>query len=103
MCVCGSPFGGLSLTSSSLSLSPSLTDRIHWQLGSLSHAVNSETTGYVPLPDFPAEAPDPTVRNVEDEGWWNRTKEDSKKKNFYESGLSVHCPFVELMFLRCIH
>jgi hypothetical protein len=32
-------------------------------LGSLSHIVNHSTLGYQALPDFPAEAPDPSVRS----------------------------------------
>ena len=65
------------------------SDRIHWQLGSLSHAVNSEATGYAPLSGFPTEVPDPSVRNVEDDSWWGRSKE-KKKENFYESGTHTH-------------
>lgn len=42
-----------------------ILDRDHFQLGSLSHYLNIRTTGYRDLPDFPTEAPDPTVRNVE--------------------------------------
>ena len=41
------------------------TGRDMYQLGSLSHAINAEATGYQKLPDFPEEKPDPTVRNVE--------------------------------------
>jgi AP-3 complex subunit beta len=66
-------------------LESAFKDRIHWQLGSLSHAVNSEATGYMAISDFPAEPPDPTVRNVEDDSWWGKTNE--KKKNLHdESG-----------------
>lgn len=65
-------------------LESSFKDRIHWQLGSLSHAINSEVVGYTPLSDFPSEAPDPSVRDVEDDSWWGRSKE-KKKDNFYES------------------
>lgn len=42
--------------------------RTQWQLGSLSHAINAEASGYNPLPEFPEEAPDPSARNVE-VGW----------------------------------
>ncbi|CAI7996336.1 AP-3 complex subunit beta-2 [Geodia barretti] len=75
-------------------LESAFKDRIHWQLGSLSHAVNSEATGYMALSDFPAEPPDPSVRNVEDDSWWGKTKEkkknlhgdsDSEASNFYSS------------------
>ncbi|KAJ8417941.1 hypothetical protein AAFF_G00227840 [Aldrovandia affinis] len=41
------------------------TDRDHFQLGSLSHLVNSKAEGYLELPDWPDAAPDPSVRNVE--------------------------------------
>ncbi|KAI8480982.1 AP-3 complex subunit beta-2 [Branchiostoma belcheri] len=46
-------------------LDSSFKDRDQWQLGSLSHMINQRASGYSPLPDFPATAPDPTVRNVE--------------------------------------
>ena len=36
-----------------------------WQLGSLSHFINAEASGYIPLPGHPAEPPDPSVRDVE--------------------------------------
>ncbi|EPQ15290.1 AP-3 complex subunit beta-2 [Myotis brandtii] len=42
-------------------------DRDHFQLGSLSHLLNAKATGYQELPDWPEEAPDPSVRNVEEE------------------------------------
>jgi len=63
--------------------------RTQWQLGSLSHAINAEASGYNPLPEFPEEAPDPSARNVEDDSFWrDRSRSRSKKKeNFYsESG-----------------
>ncbi|XP_077120108.1 AP-3 complex subunit beta-2 isoform X4 [Ranitomeya variabilis] len=40
-------------------------DRDHFQLGSLSHLLNAKAVGYQELPDWPDEAPDPSVRNVE--------------------------------------
>ena len=46
-------------------LESSYTARSVWRIGSLSHIINNEANGYIPLPDFPEEAPDPTVRNVE--------------------------------------
>ena len=61
------------------------TDRGQWQLGSLSHAVNSETTGYIPLPDFPTEAPDPGVREVDDDIWGMRPGSGKKTSKFYGS------------------
>ncbi len=36
-----------------------------YQLGSMSHYLNMRVNGYLPLPDFPATAPDNSVRNVE--------------------------------------
>lgn len=41
------------------------TDRDHFQLGSLSHLLNTKAGGYQELPDWPESAPDPSVRNVE--------------------------------------
>ncbi|XP_072215103.1 AP-3 complex subunit beta-1 isoform X2 [Excalfactoria chinensis] len=40
-------------------------DRDHFQLGTLSHTLNSQATGYLELSDWPEVAPDPAVRNVE--------------------------------------
>ncbi|XP_008421635.1 AP-3 complex subunit beta-1 isoform X2 [Poecilia reticulata] len=40
-------------------------DRDRFQLGTLSHSLNIKTTGYQELSDWPAAAPDPSVRNVE--------------------------------------
>ncbi|KZS18176.1 AP-3 complex subunit beta [Daphnia magna] len=40
-------------------------DRDEFQLGSLSHYLNSRVVGYMDLPSFPAVAPDSSVRNVE--------------------------------------
>lgn len=40
-------------------------DRDQYQLGSLSHLLNTKASGYQELPEWPEEAPDPTVRNVE--------------------------------------
>lgn len=41
------------------------SDRDRFQLGTLSHSLNSKATGYQELSDWPAVAPDPSVRNVE--------------------------------------
>ncbi|NXU20317.1 AP3B1 protein, partial [Pardalotus punctatus] len=40
-------------------------DRDHFQLGTLSHTLNSRATGYLELSDWPEVAPDPAVRNVD--------------------------------------
>ena len=58
---------------------PSL-GRSHWQLGSLSHAINADASGYIPLLPFPSEAPDPSVRDVEDDSFWAKRPDSGKKK-----------------------
>ncbi|XP_029431280.1 LOW QUALITY PROTEIN: AP-3 complex subunit beta-1 [Rhinatrema bivittatum] len=40
-------------------------DRDRFQLGSLSHTLNTKATGYLELSNWPEVAPDPSVRNVE--------------------------------------
>ncbi|NXQ24401.1 AP3B1 protein, partial [Alaudala cheleensis] len=40
-------------------------DRDRFQLGTLSHSLNSRATGYLELSDWPEAAPDPSVRNVD--------------------------------------
>lgn len=65
-------------------LESSYTARSVWRIGSLSHIVNNEATGYIPLPDFPEEPPDPTVRNVEDDLFYSKIQK-KKKKSFYSS------------------
>ena len=40
-------------------------NRQSYQLGSMSHYLNAKVSGYHDLPEFPAAAPDPSVRNVE--------------------------------------
>ncbi|CAO1380370.1 unnamed protein product [Diamesa hyperborea] len=44
------------------------TGREKYQLGTMSHYLNTRLTGYQNLPDFPETAPDNTVRNVESPG-----------------------------------
>lgn len=64
-------------------------DREQFQLGSLSHYIDSRAIGYHELSAFPEVAPDPTVRNVEVPVEWAtavKTKTKSKpvkKKSFY--------------------
>ncbi|XP_071965282.1 AP-3 complex subunit beta-2-like isoform X2 [Antedon mediterranea] len=64
-------------------------DRDQYQLGSLSHVINSKANGYIELPNFPDVAPDPTVRNVEEVITWSKSKDKGKKarkpKSFYSS------------------
>ncbi|KAG0715239.1 AP-3 complex subunit beta-1 [Chionoecetes opilio] len=43
----------------------SFKDRDQFQLSTLSHLINARAAGYQDLPDFPPEAPDPSVRCVE--------------------------------------
>ena len=40
-------------------------DRDRFQLGTLSHSLNAKAVGYLELSDWPAVAPDQSVRNVE--------------------------------------
>ncbi|CDQ87099.1 unnamed protein product [Oncorhynchus mykiss] len=40
-------------------------DRDRYQLGTLSHTINTKASGYLELSDWPAVAPDQSVRNVE--------------------------------------
>ncbi len=67
---------------------PLPSGRSHWQLGSLSHAINADATGYIPLPSFPTEAPDPTVRDVDEDSFWSKRPDSAsssskKKREFY--------------------
>lgn len=43
----------------------SLSDRDRYQLGTLSHTINTKASGYLELSDWPAVAPDLSVRDVE--------------------------------------
>ncbi len=67
-------------------------DRDIFQLGSLSHFLNVRAAGYQDLPEFPTDAPDPSVRNVEPPpkapNPWEKSpvklgKPGGKKKGFY--------------------
>jgi len=63
-------------------------DRSEYQLGSLSHMINSKAVGYQDLPAYPEVQPDPTVRNVEvvDKVWGNQmlvANTGNKKSSFY--------------------
>lgn len=55
-------------------------DRDQYQLGTLSHILNNKTTGYKDLPEWPQEAPDPSVRNVEIPVPEVTTKKSERKK-----------------------
>ncbi|KAM9214184.1 AP-3 complex subunit beta-1 isoform 2-T2 [Leptosomus discolor] len=65
-------------------------DRDHFQLGTLSHTLNSRATGYLELSDWPEVAPDPSVRNVdvaesakEWTGVLGKTKKEKPTEKFY--------------------
>ncbi|XP_054243746.1 AP-3 complex subunit beta-2 isoform X2 [Indicator indicator] len=61
-------------------LESSFKDRDHFQLGSLSHLLNAKAVGYQELPDWPDEAPDPSVRNVEVPEWTKCTSHEKRKE-----------------------
>lgn len=52
--------------------------REQFQLGSLSHYLNTRTTGYHDLPAFPKKAPDSSVRGVENANEVNAENENSE-------------------------
>ena len=69
-------------------------NRDEYQLGSLSHMLNTNAIGYQSLPTFPEAAPDATLRNVIDTSWAAQQKEsrsssasgtNHKTKGFYSS------------------
>ncbi|XP_066448543.1 AP-3 complex subunit beta-2 isoform X7 [Eleutherodactylus coqui] len=55
-------------------------DRDHFQLGSLSHLLNAKAVGYQELPDWPEDAPDPSVRNVEVPEWTKCPSREKRKE-----------------------
>ncbi|XP_067871460.1 AP-3 complex subunit beta-2 isoform X2 [Heterodontus francisci] len=61
-------------------LESSFKDRDHFQLGSLSHLLNSKAGGYQELPDWPVSAPDPSVRNVEVPEWTKPSGREKRKE-----------------------
>ncbi|XP_043536482.1 AP-3 complex subunit beta-2 isoform X6 [Chiloscyllium plagiosum] len=61
-------------------LESSFKDRDHFQLGSLSHLLNSKAGGYQELPDWPESAPDPSVRNVEVSEWTKPIGREKRKE-----------------------
>ncbi|XP_058012335.1 AP-3 complex subunit beta-2 isoform X5 [Ahaetulla prasina] len=61
-------------------LESSFKDRDHFQLGSLSHLLNAKAVGYQELPEWPSEAPDPSVRNVEVPEWTKCTSREKRKE-----------------------
>ncbi|KAB0374698.1 hypothetical protein FD755_013190, partial [Muntiacus reevesi] len=64
-------------------------DRDHFQLGTLSHTLNTKATGYLELSNWPEMAPDPSVRNVEvielAKEWTpaGKAKKENPDKKFY--------------------
>ncbi|XP_014820530.1 PREDICTED: AP-3 complex subunit beta-1 isoform X2 [Calidris pugnax] len=67
-------------------------DRDHFQLGTLSHTLNSRATGYLELSDWPEVAPDPSVRNVDvaesakrGTGMLGKTRKEKPEKFYSES------------------
>uniref|UniRef100_A0A452QQ84 AP complex subunit beta n=1 Tax=Ursus americanus TaxID=9643 RepID=A0A452QQ84_URSAM len=59
-------------------------DRDHFQLGTLSHTLNTKATGYLELSNWPEVAPDPSVRNVEViELVTGKAKKENPAKKFY--------------------
>jgi AP-3 complex subunit beta len=67
-------------------------DQDQYQLGTLSHILNNKTTGYRDLPEWPEEAPDPSVRNVElpvpEVTGKSDRKKPTKEKGFYSESES---------------
>ncbi|XP_038640191.1 AP-3 complex subunit beta-2 isoform X2 [Scyliorhinus canicula] len=61
-------------------LESSFKDRDHFQLGSLSHLLNSKAGGYQELPNWPDSAPDPAVRNVEVSEWTKPSGREKRKE-----------------------
>ncbi|XP_029071461.1 AP-3 complex subunit beta-1 isoform X1 [Monodon monoceros] len=63
--------------------------RDHYQLGTLSHTLNTTATGYLELSNWPEVAPDPSVRNVEvielAKEWTpaGKAKKENPDKKFY--------------------
>ncbi|XP_062941614.1 AP-3 complex subunit beta-1 isoform X2 [Cynocephalus volans] len=64
-------------------------DRDHFQLGTLSHTLNTKATGYLELSNWPEVAPDPSVRDVEvvelAKEWIppGKAKKENPAKKFY--------------------
>lgn len=80
-------------------------DRDAYQLGTLSHVLNSRATGYQELPEWPQTPPDPSVRNVEVTMPWTdskplKSKKAQKKKSFYSD--SESSPEGESILFVCV-
>ncbi|KAG7238620.1 hypothetical protein INR49_030694 [Caranx melampygus] len=66
-------------------LESAFKDRDRYQLGTLSHSLNTKATGYQELSDWPAVAPDQSVRNVEVIEPGVNTNQDSGSESEEES------------------
>lgn len=89
-----------------------VSDRQGFQVGSLSHMINLKASGYQELPEFPEDAPDPSVRNVEVSSnhngcnkyifvWSGRSRHvEPYKLKFQLSFCLVRVLIVEFFFLR---
>uniref|UniRef100_A0A3Q3WFT5 Clathrin/coatomer adaptor adaptin-like N-terminal domain-containing protein n=1 Tax=Mola mola TaxID=94237 RepID=A0A3Q3WFT5_MOLML len=67
-------------------LESSFKDRDRFQLGTLSHSLNTKATGYQELSDWPTVAPDQSVRNVEVKEWAplvGKAKKSKSDEKFY--------------------
>uniref|UniRef100_A0AAR2J319 AP-3 complex subunit beta n=1 Tax=Pygocentrus nattereri TaxID=42514 RepID=A0AAR2J319_PYGNA len=77
-------------------LQSAFKDRDRFQLGTLSHTLNSKATGYLELSDWPDVAPDQSVRNVEvvEAGTQKQTGRDedhSEEKRLCSHSYLVFC------------
>ena len=82
-------------------------DRDQYQLGTLSHLLNSKAHGYQELPEWPEVAPDPGVRNVEVPTPWTEKygnkqgpSKQAKKKSFYSEDESSEGEYNEMFRKR---
>uniref|UniRef100_A0AAR2KFV6 AP-3 complex subunit beta n=1 Tax=Pygocentrus nattereri TaxID=42514 RepID=A0AAR2KFV6_PYGNA len=66
-------------------LQSAFKDRDRFQLGTLSHTLNSKATGYLELSDWPDVAPDQSVRNVE---VVEAVRINTRSDCYYMSGMS---------------
>jgi AP-3 complex subunit beta len=68
-------------------LRSTFSDRDRFQVGTMSHVLNKECAGWKPLPEFPEDMPDPSVREVVEEKPWE-AEEKSKASFFSETSSS---------------
>uniref|UniRef100_A0A672K044 AP-3 complex subunit beta n=1 Tax=Sinocyclocheilus grahami TaxID=75366 RepID=A0A672K044_SINGR len=72
-------------------LQSAFKDRDRFQLGTLSHTLNSQASGYLELSDWPAVAPDQSVRNVEVAGAPALSKSKPAKSNEKQKRIRSTC------------